>query len=168
MKTIIVSDTHDNLINFQEMIFWAKNNKVRILIHCGDIFSPMTLKTAIKNFSGKSYIVLSDVDRDYFKIDKDLFEDFYQLKVWEEFGEIKIDAKKIAFTHFPEFAKGLATTGKYDLVFYGHNHKPWLEKIGKTKLVNPGNLSGLFYKPTFALYDTKTNKLELKILENLK
>jgi predicted phosphodiesterase len=35
-------------------------------------------------------------------------------------------------------------------------------------LVNPGNLAGMFYKATFAIYETKTDKLELKILETLR
>ena len=85
-------------------------------------------------------------------------------KVFEESGQIKIGGKKIAFCHFPEIGRDLAKTQKYDLVFYGHTHKPWEEKIGKTRLVNPGNIAGLFFRPSFAIYDTKTGKLELKIL----
>jgi hypothetical protein len=34
-------------------------------------------------------------------------------------------------------------------------------------MINPGELAGQFYKPTFALYDTETNSIELKILEKL-
>lgn len=76
-------------------------------------------------------------------------------------------ARKIAFCHFPEIAKELVRRQKYDIVFYGHTHKPWLKKIGKTRLVNPGNIAGMFYKSTFATYDTKTDKLELKIIEQI-
>jgi len=35
-------------------------------------------------------------------------------------------------------------------------------------LANPGTLAGMFSKATFAVYDTSTNNLELKILERLK
>jgi uncharacterized protein len=73
---------------------------------------------------------------------------------------------KIAFCHFPEVAKELAETGKYNLVFYGHTHKPWMETLNNhCQLINPGTLGGVFQKATFASYDTTTNKLELKILE---
>jgi hypothetical protein len=34
-------------------------------------------------------------------------------------------------------------------------------------MVNPGELAGQFYKPTFAVYDTDTSLLELKILEKI-
>ena len=58
-------------------------------------------------------------------------------------------------------------SGRYDYVFYGHNHTPWEEKIGNTVVANPGTLAGMFQKATFAVLDTKNKKLELKILEIL-
>jgi predicted phosphodiesterase len=53
------------------------------------------------------------------------------------------------------------------MVFYGHDHKPWEEMIGETRIVNPGNLANIFYAPTFAIFDTETGKLELKILSKI-
>jgi hypothetical protein len=96
-----------------------------------------------------------DKERD-FPIKKDL--KFPQLKVYSDYGSIK----KIAFTHFPEIARKLSETKKYDIVFYGHTHKPWEENIGKTRMVNPGNLAGIFYKATFAIYND--GKLKLIII----
>jgi uncharacterized protein len=69
--------------------------------------------------------------------------------------------------HYPEIAKKLAESGNYDAVFYGHTHRPWEETIGSCRLVNPGELAGQRYKPCFAIYDTETDKLELKILEKM-
>jgi hypothetical protein len=34
-------------------------------------------------------------------------------------------------------------------------------------LLNPGTLAGMFYKASFAIYDTQTGQAELKILEQL-
>ena len=87
--------------------------------------------------------------------------------------EVEVGGKKIVFCHFPADAKKLAQSGKYDLVFYGHTHRAWDEKVacllsqGNTHMINPGELAGQFYKPTFAIYDTDSEKLELKILEKL-
>lgn len=167
MRIAIISDTHDNLANLKRAIFWIKKEKIEVLIHCGDIFKPETLKEGLKEYLGKIYIIFSEADASFSKIPEDSFEDLPKSKVFEESGQIKIDGKKIAFCHFPEIARNLAESQKYDLVFYGHTHKPWEEKIGKTKLVNPGNAAGIFFKPTFAVYDAKTCKLELKILEKL-
>ena len=79
--------------------------------------------------------------------------------------ELEFNGKRIAFCHFPDMAKKMAQSGKFDMVFYGHTHRPWDEKIGECHMINPGELAGQFYKPTFAVYDTATGKLELKILE---
>ena len=54
-----------------------------------------------------------------------------------------------------------------DNIFYGHNHKPWEQTMGKTKLVNPGTLAGMFYKASFAVLDLEKSKLELIILERI-
>lgn len=167
MKIAIISDTHDNLGNFKKALNWIEKQKIKTIIHCGDIGSPMGLKEVIQNFSGKVHLVFGNIE-DRYLLTKAISEKMIKNAVlYGEMGEIEKDNKKIAFCHFPEFARGLASTGKYNLVFYGHSHKPWEEKVGKCRLVNPGNLAGLFYKSTFAIYDTKTNKLELKILEEL-
>lgn len=167
MEIAIISDTHDNLANFKKAISFIQKEKIEVIIHCGDICAPSTLQEAFQDFKGKVHIVFGNVDGDHFRITKLSFESLPDVKIWGELGEIEVDNKKIAFCHLPEFARGLASTQKYDLVFYGHTHKPWEETVGKTKLVNPGNLAGLFYKATFAVYDTKTDRLELKIIEKL-
>lgn len=161
MKIAIISDTHDNLANLKKAISWIKKERINVLIHCGDIFKPETLEEGLKEYQGKIYIIFSKADADFSKIPENSFKNLPKSKAWEELGQIKLGKKKIAFCHFPEIGRDLANSQKYDLVFYGHTHKPWEEKIGKTKLVNPGNIAGLFYRPTFAIYDVKTNKLEL-------
>lgn len=167
MKIAIISDTHDNLPNFKKAVEWAKKKKIKTLIHCGDICAPSVLKESIKDFSGDIFIVFGNVDGEHFRLTKLSYEEFKNVKIFGELGEIEIGGKKIAFCHMPKFAQGLAQTQQYDLVFYGHTHKPWEEKVGECRLVNPGNLSGFPYKSTFAIYDAETDKLELKVLERL-
>lgn len=168
MRLAIISDTHDQLPNFRKAIDWIEKDKIKTIIHCGDIFTPGFLKEAIDNFSGKVHLVFGNTDEECYFTDKiDRENQFSNAVFYGEKGEIKIGGKNIAFVHFPEFARGLAATGKYDLVFYGHTHKPWEEKIAGCRLVNPGNLAGIFYKATFAVYDFENEKLELKILEKL-
>jgi len=164
MKIAIISDSHDNLANLKKAISLIKKEKIKFLIHCGDIFTSDVIREVSKDFKGKIYIIFSKADADFAGIPRNSFKNLLRVRIYEEFGEIKGDGKKIAFTHFPEIARELVATQKYDLVFYGHTHKPWEERIRKTRLINPGELAGMFYKPTFAIYDTKTNKLELKIL----
>lgn len=169
MKIAIISDTHDNLANLKKGLAFIKKEKIKVLIHCGDIFKPEMVKEVLKNFSGKAHFVLSKDDEKYFeKAGGRYFGNSPWVKIWKNFGGIKIGKKRIAFTHSPKTAMGLAFFKKYDIVFYGHLHKPWETKIKKIRLVNPGNIAGLFFRPSFAIYDTKTDKSELKILEKLK
>ena len=167
MKIAILSDTHDNLPNFKKAIEEIKKEKIEHVFHCGDVCAPATLREGLNIFKGNFFLVFGNVDGDLFRITRMSYEDFPNLKIFGELGEVELDGKKISFCHFPKVAQGLAHTGKYDLVFYGHTHKPWEEKIEGCRLVNPGNVAGLYYKPTFAIYDSKTDSLELKILQRL-
>lgn len=165
MKIAVIADTHDNLANLKKIIGWLNKEKIKILLHCGDVCAPATLKEIADNFKGEIHLAFGNVDGDRFKMGEMAAEK--RVKIYGELGKIKVGGKKIAFCHLPDFAKGLAATGKYDIVFYGHSHKPWEEKVGQCRLVNPGNAANFFYKATFAVYDGKTDKLELKILEKM-
>ncbi len=162
MKFAIIADTHNNWANFEKAIKWIKKEEIQLILHCGDIQTQDTIDDAKKLFGAPIEFVKGNADWDL-----DLPDQM----------EVEIEGTQIAFTHFPEIAKKLAQSGKYDLVFYGHTHRAWDEKVpihpkfgkkGKeTHMINPGELAGQFYKATFAVYDTVTEKLELKILEKL-
>ncbi len=162
----IFSDSHDNLVNIQKFLDYAENNNFAELIFCGDLCAPATLKKAIApNFKKTIHMIMGNVaDRDLLP---QVAASIPQVKFYGDQGEFVIDDLKIAINHYPQAAKELASSGKYDFVFYGHNHTPWEEKIGQTVLANPGTLAGLFNKATFAVLDTKTKNLSLKILEKL-
>jgi len=89
-------------------------------------------------------------------------------QIFKNHGEIKIAGKSIAFVHYPDIAKKLAESGKYDFVFYGHTHKPWEETAGKCKMLNPGNVANELYPPTFAVWETENDKFELVRVNDLK
>lgn len=166
MKIAIISDTHDNVPNLEKALLWMNQNKIDQIIHCGDLCAPSILiKVLAPGFTGPIHMVYGNVeDRDLLSIKVKVFD---QVIHYGDLAELELDGKKIAVIHYPEKAKKLAVSGKYDLVFYGHSHKPWEEKVDTCRLINPGTLAGLFTKATFAFYDTKTEKLELKILERL-
>lgn len=166
MVFAIVSDSHSNVANFKKAIQWLNKKNIKLILHCGDIGSPESLKESLENFKGEFLGVLGNMDRDY-KILIDEYNKINKVKIVKDIFETEVSGKKIALVHFPEAARKLAESGRYDLVFYGHTHKPWLEQMGDCKLVNPGELAGQRFKPTFAIYETGTDKLELKILEKL-
>lgn len=213
MRIAILSDSHDNIPNIEKVLKWINKERIKTIIHCGDLCAPGLLnKVILHNYAGEIHLVNGNVG-DPEQLEKKAKE-FKNVHVYNWHystsarkmtknpdvvmgcGEIELDGKRIAFTHSPSIAKELAQTGKYDYVFYGHTHRPWIEEIQSTKheipnksktqnpndqnpkklksqeaksciLANPGTLAGMFYKATFAVLDTKTDKLELKILEKL-
>lgn len=166
----IISDSHDNVPNLEKALEYINDQNIKTLIHCGDICSPTVLKRIIEpNFKGQIYLVHGNVS------DRNRLEEYVKkydnVQLCGDSGSIEMSGRKITFCHFPDEAKKLARSRKYDIVFYGHTHKPWLsyEKLNgrRVKLVNPGTLAGMFYKATFAIYYPETDKLELKILEKI-
>lgn len=162
MKIAIIADSHDNIPRIDGMFGILKDEKIDTMIHCGDVTTLETIKYLSKKFSGKIYLSLGNVDEMHGLEKKDI--KLKNVIVFDNFGEIQINDIKIAFVHFPEVAKELAITKKYDFVFYGHTHKPWEDIIEEAHVVNPGTLAGIFNKSTFALLDIETKNLELKIL----
>ena len=129
MKLAIISDTHDNLNTFKKAVSWIEKQKIKTIIHCGDVCSPAVLKEMAEDFPGQIHLVFGNVDGDHFSMTKRVCEKtISNVIIYGELGEIELGGKKIAFCHLREFAKGLASIGKYDLVFYGHTHKPWRRK----------------------------------------
>lgn len=165
MKVAIISDTHDNIPNLEKFLDWANKNDMAMIVHCGDISSVATVALMAEKFFGQINLVFGNAsDRDGIN---SMSIKLNNVKVHGDQGEIFTAGKKIAFCHKPEEAKILAAGGQHQIVFYGHTHKPWIESVGNCQLVNPGTLGGMFQKATFAVYDTKSSNLELKVLETI-
>jgi len=148
MKIAIIADTHNNETNIRRIVDWLNKEKIPVLLHCGDISSKESLDLIRSSFLGEAKFVSGNAD---FNLS---LPDF-------------LEVGKIAFCHKPDLARSLAESGKYDIVFYGHTHQPWEEKVGNCRLVNPGEAAGQLNKATFALYDGEKDLLELKILERM-
>jgi len=166
MKIAIISDTHDNLATLDKFLTYTGQNPLGIVIHCGDIASGDTLQYLAKRFDGKIWAVLGNMDYcdSVIAAAKNFPE---KVILFENFGQLKLGGLNIGFCHHKEMALSRAQGNSFDFVFYGHTHKPWQETVNSCQLVNPGNLAGMMYQATFALLDSKTKKLELKIIDRL-
>jgi uncharacterized protein len=180
MLIAIISDVHNNTVNLQKVLNYCNNNDIKIIICCGDLASQETLDFLNDNFDGVIHYTFGNMDNDQLlnffspaqeemsQRDRGEGEKKYKNTfLYKEFGEIDIENRKIAFIHFPEAARKLSESGKYEFVFYGHTHKPWEEAIGKCKMLNPGNVAGEIYPPTFAVWDTKKNSFNLVRIHNI-
>lgn len=174
MHVAIISDIHNNEINLEKVLNYCKKNEIKTIICCGDLASLETLEYLNNNFSGNILYTFGNADYDDLR-ELDSQKKYRNTYLFKNFGEAIIEKKNVAFTHFPDRAKGLARTGKYDLVFYGHTHKPWVvsaeamtDKKKKYTMLNPGTVAGEIYPPTFAVWDTENDKFELIRVHDLK
>ncbi|MBD3359443.1 MAG: YfcE family phosphodiesterase [Candidatus Buchananbacteria bacterium] len=166
MKIAIFSDTHDNWVNTEKAIKYLNKHKIPLMIHCGDVCAPSTLAEMAKLYKSEIHLVKGNADNDIEEV-KNQSQKHKNLKFYGHTGKLEIDNLKLVWAHEPSLAKKMAQSQKYDFIFYGHTHTPWQEKNGKTILINPGTLAGLFTKATFAIFDTQTKKARLIILEKI-
>lgn len=167
MPIAIISDIHNNEVNLKKVLDYCRENKIEKIICCGDLASKETLDFLNDNFSGEIFYTFGNLDNDQL-LDFEKNTEYKNTKIFKDFGETEIEDKKIAFVHYPEVAKKLALTKKYNFVFYGHTHKPWMEKIENCLVLNPGNVAGEIYPPTFAAWNTEDGKFELIKVHDLK
>lgn len=163
MKLVIISDLHDNLTNLDHCLGWCGSNTIEAMLFAGDLTNEDTLDHLTKLFSGKIYLVRGNVDN----YDEGLLKNYPKLiNLTRAGGAVQIGGRSIGLCHEPYLIDNLLKQ-KPEIIFYGHTHKPWEEIKSGVRLVNPGTLGGIFQKATFAVYDTVSNELELKILESL-
>ena len=163
MKIAIISDIHGNAAYLDKAKKIIQDNNIPVVICCGDVQDIDTFKE-LDSWEQQVYLAFGNAD---FEIRKKLESGLIwanKIKFFVNYGFVNIDHTKIAFCHYPDSARKLAESGNYDLVFYGHNHKPWEETIGKSIMLNPGEIQARDGKPTFAIYDLIEKKAELKIL----
>lgn len=76
-------------------------------------------------------------------------------------ADIVLDNRHVYFTHLPWHAKKTAEAGGHDAVFYGHTHEAGISQIGRTLLVNPGEIYGRQAAPSIGVYDTTDNSARI-------
>lgn len=161
MKIAIISDIHDNEVRLSETLKIIKKEDIKVGICCGDIARLETLNKIAKHFK-ILYVALGNMDHNL-KLATELFPE--NVVFSEKILEISLSGRKIAIAHHDYLAKELSKEGKYDIVFYGHTHTPWEKKVGKTVLLNPGEIAGQFGPASFAIYNLSTMKAQLKLLK---
>ena len=163
MKIALMSDIHGNMPYLYKAKEVIDLEKIETIICCGDIQTEEVFHE-LDSWTQKVYLSLGNAD---FELDNKLDSGIIypnKLEYFKDFGVLNLEKRKIAFTHYDFYARKLASEGKYDLVFYGHTHTPWEERIGTTVILNPGEITAQFGKPTFAIYDLKEMKARLVLL----
>jgi len=157
MKIGIISDSHDRIESTNRAIDLIKEKEAEVLIHCGDFCAPFMMAELAK-FGKEVHCVFGNTDDRFMTPRK---AESLGIKFHGDLAELEFDDRKVLVNHYPENAQAYASTGRYDIVFYGHSHVAKKEKIGNTWLVNPGEIMAWKGAPSFAIYDTRTNDVEI-------
>lgn len=149
----VMSDSHDHIWNVRKALGDIKKHEAEAIIHCGDFVAPFVLKE-LDAAELPVHGVFGNNDGDRFLLTKFSLTALSNMNLYDPVGELVFGGLKVAFTHQRIIAEGLAATGKYGLVCFGHSHKASVETVGETVLLNPGEIMGKEGLPTFYLIDT--------------
>ncbi|MEO1766110.1 metallophosphoesterase family protein [Thiobacter aerophilum] len=166
MKICILSDSHDNRRLLDHAVEDAKANGAEAVLHCGDVVAPTTLRV-LKKHGLAVHVIHGNNTGDTFSMAKLAHEPGSLIHYYGADAGIVLAGRNIFLVHYPHYARGMATTGDWDLVCCGHEHRPeiaWLPNIkgGRTLLVNPGTVGGVGNPPTYVLGDLLRMEFEIR------
>jgi len=155
MIVALLSDVHDNIWNLERAL--AQLDGAEVLIFCGDFCAPFSLEIMARSFSGPIHAILGNNDGDLLML-SNVASRAANITLYRLIGKLNLGGKEIAFTHYPELAEELVSSGRYDAVFSGHTHQYSHQRLGRTLWANPGEVMGRYGEPSYILYDTGTGE----------
>jgi putative phosphoesterase len=158
MRIAVLSDTHDHLEHLRRAL--QRVQGCEVLLFCGDLCAPFTLHEMAAGFAGTVHTVLGNNDADVLFMTQIAQRDG-NIVLHGDYAELELAGQHVAMVHYPRMAEGLAALGDYDLVCHGHDHQARQVQVGKTLLLNPGEVMGWKGHPTCAIYDTAARKAEI-------
>ena len=159
MKIGIISDIHDNIWALADVLAGLK--ECEVLLCLGDLCAPFTITAIAEGFQGPVHLVWGNNDGDKLLIARNA-DKAGNVTLHGEFAELEFDGRSMALTHYPHLAQALAAGERYDLVCHGHNHERSMAWMGKTLLLNPGEVMGRFGVRSYAVYDTRRGEAEMR------
>ena len=159
MKAGILSDTHDQRAFAEDALALFRREGVGVILHLGDVCGPATI-VAFRDCGIPLIGVFGNNDYD---------KEGLQAVSGNAFHPgphmTGIDGRKILMSHsFDELQEEIGEGGKFDLVLFGHTHRPLEMRMGQALIVNPGEGCGfLSGRPTCAVIDLAT--MEARIHE---
>jgi len=164
MKIAILSDTHDHRDNLIAALKTLKRESIRTVIFCGDL----TDAGLVPLMAGlEVHLVEGNVDSDRAALRRAV----ERLGAGSTFGleyAATIEGKQVAVLHGHLTDRLIETIhgGLHDYVFHGHTHRRRDERIGRTRVVNPGALGGMHFQTrSFAILDLATDDLRVVEVE---
>ena len=151
----ILSDTHDRADAMAMGVRLLRSAGAAYYVHCGDVGD----ETVLDALAGEpSAFVFGNNDWDRAGLRR--HADTLGVTCLGDFGTLDLAGKKIAVTHGDDggLLRRLVDAQDHDYVLLGHSHVAGEQRVGRTRLINPGALYRAKVK-TVALLDLATDAL---------
>ncbi len=152
MKIAIFSDIHDNIWNLERALKDLARHGPGVLFFLGDFCAPFTLSQLAEGFPGPIHAVFGNNDGDTFLLSA-IAAQHPHVTLHGQMAEVTVEEELFALNHYPDIARRLAESRRYTAVFSGHDHRRYVEEIGRTLWANPGEIMGRFGEPSYGIYD---------------
>ncbi len=160
-KIGIIADTHDRLQFIDRAVKVLNREEADLVLHAGDYVAPFAV-LQFRSLKAKLIGVFGNNDGDRNLLKRKFDEIGAEIR--GKFAEISVNNLKIALIHGEEndLLKALINSNYYDVVIHGHTHKAEKYRVGKTLVINPGEVCGyLTGKATIAILDVDKREVEI-------
>ncbi len=161
MKVGIVSDSHgdDHRLRLALEIF--ARTGVETIVHCGDIATPESVRL-LGAAKAAVYLVAGNIDERIKRLDE--ITSRHGINYSHEVAVVPIDNQRsLAATHGhdQQILGQLILDQEFPYICHGHSHHVRDERIGISRIINPGALHRTS-RPTVAILDTVSDSLEFR------
>lgn len=145
MKVGVVSDTRDNREGLKALCDRFLVGGARWLFHCGGL-GGVDMVELLKPW--QVYIVRGERERDWQALETALQKARLQSSLPTHMT-VTLEGKRIGVYRGEDMRliNQAAKSGEFDFIFHGHTLRRRDERQGKTRIINPGALSGPRYQP---------------------
>lgn len=152
----LISDTHDNGSRTRQALGLLEDQDPQKLLHAGDL----TTGEMVPLFGGwQVHLAQGNVDRA--RDIRQAIEAQGARIAYSDKHELEVDGCRIGILHGDDGSRleGMINSGAFDLIVHGHTHTFRDERVGPTRVVNPGAVHRSS-APSVCVYDTETDRLE--------
>lgn len=137
MRIGVISDTHGQVTSTLAAVRLLESLDVAAVLHCGDIGTPQIPKLLA---AWPAHFVFGNCDHEAAEL-RAAIEAAGQT-CHGRFADLELAGRRIAIIHSDDarLFQEVKSSGRYDLVCYGHTHQAESHREGRTLVLNPGAL----------------------------
>lgn len=165
MKICILSDSHDNRARLRFAVEHAAARGAEVVLHAGDVVAPSTLNV-VQDLGLPVHVIHGNNVGDPYVMQRLAARKGSMVIYHGADASLTLAERRIFMVHYPHYARGMASTGDYDLVCCGHSHRVDIERLDNLKgtqtvFVDAGTVGGVDAPSTYVLGDLHTMHFEI-------